>query len=329
LPTPAALNLFLSSTVRDLKAYRREIRDACRQKAQTACFLSEEDWSGGYDDTVAKCERRVREADAFLLVVAHFYGSLPPGSDRSITHIEFDGAVKKWSRDKFPPMAVMMPEPGTAVDKALHKAAQALLAEDKADIEKHGKSIEAFRATVTGSWRTVKHFKNKNDLREWAIADCKDWRGLTPTAAARGEVAGALEELPEPQVSDEQLGAIGRDPQIQATKAVLTRLADHPDVPAVAFVIPGDESAGQRCGALRVIKMALRNYTTRPRLAQLPVSAPGAAELAPWIGQAMGLPGVSGIQTPGQLAALVAAELKRQPLCFTLDRVGHVPGGLT
>jgi hypothetical protein len=48
---PASWNVFLSSTVKDLKIYRRNIREACRKRAQTLCLPSEEDWAGGYDET--------------------------------------------------------------------------------------------------------------------------------------------------------------------------------------------------------------------------------------------------------------------------------------
>ena len=140
-------NLFLSSTVRDLGEYRRAVRDACRSKAETACFLSEDDWSGGYDDTVAKCLSRVREADAFLLLVGHWYGSVPPGYDRSITHIEFDNALAKWRASQNPPLAVMMPAHGSLADKKLRAAASKIpphLTQDSRRDDDSSTRIEGF-----------------------------------------------------------------------------------------------------------------------------------------------------------------------------------------
>jgi len=65
------LNLFLSSTVKDFKDYRRVVRDVCQHWAESACLLSEEDWLGGYDDTVAKCLKRVQDANAFMLLIGY------------------------------------------------------------------------------------------------------------------------------------------------------------------------------------------------------------------------------------------------------------------
>lgn len=325
---PMVWNLFLSSTVRDLNDYRRAVRDACRSRAETACLLSEEDWPGGYDDTVAKCEERVRDANAFMLLVGHWYGSIPLGRDRSITHMEFDEAIKKWGKQKFPPMAVMMPRQGSAAEKKLRKAAQSILQTEGVDAMRHEKSLSEFHAAVTGSWRTVTRFKDKPELRELAIASCLIWKGRTPLAAARGEVAPQGTPSTISQVTDEQLGRLGREPQLKTVKAALSRVSDHADVPAVAMVVHGDDDAGQRAFLQWLNSTALKNYFPKQRLARLPLEYSYPAVLASWIAQLLGVAGGSGVQTPEQLAERIVPELKRQPMYFVLDRITDLPGGV-
>src|SRR5262245_7763040 len=125
MPNPAAelspQRVFVSSTVRDLQAYRRAIRAVAHRRAATQCLLSEEDWPAGYDDTVKKCLREIDASHGFLLIIGHWYGSIPPGADRSITHIEFDAAFERWKSADPRPMAVMRPEAGSSADRELLK----------------------------------------------------------------------------------------------------------------------------------------------------------------------------------------------------------------
>jgi hypothetical protein len=323
------LNLFLSSTVRDLKNYRRAVREACLHKAETACLLGEEDWSGGYDDTVAKCEQRVQQANAFMLLAGYWYGSIAPGKDRSITHIEFDEARKKWKDDKFPPMAVLMPAQGSPAAKKLRLAAQTLMREAKAnvDIDSHERAINAFHAVLTGSWRTVDFFKDKNDLREIAIARCCNWNGQTPLAAARGQVLLEKNQTAA-RVSDEQLGLLGRKFQLGAAKAALSRVADYADVPGIAMLVHGDDDAGQRAFLQSLIAIVLKKYLPRQRLSRLPLQHNDSAILPGWVAQRLGLSNSRGVKTPEQLAECLAPELKRQPMYFVLDRISDIDGGL-
>lgn len=89
-----AASVFVSSTCKDMEAYRRAVEDAVIHKAQVACFLSEE-WTGGYDDTVQKCKDRVLASFGFLLLLGHTYGWIPAG-EKSITQLEFEWAFGRW-----------------------------------------------------------------------------------------------------------------------------------------------------------------------------------------------------------------------------------------
>jgi hypothetical protein len=292
-PGNAGWSVFLSSTVRDLKAYRRSIRDACRRRAQTLCLLSEEDWPGGYDDTVAKCAKQIRASKGFLLIVGHWYGSIPGGADRSVTHIEFDTALDWWKTADPKPIEVMVPQAGSRADRELYEAARSILQSEKrkgrVDPKVHREQLEKFRrAVVTDSWRTVTYFKNKAELREIAIACCHEFKQQSFIAAATGAIA--VQRAPvQSQVSESQLGALGREPQLGAAKAILSQLAESPDVPAVAMIAFGDEDAGQRAFLQRLIDTVLKKHTPRQPPSTLPVQV-DANGLSAWVSGLLGFP---------------------------------------
>ena len=153
-PARSTWKVFLSSTVRDLEAYRDAIRTACRRHAQAMCLLSEEDWPGGYQNTVEKCLEQIADSHGYLLVIAHWYGSIPPAAalpagivsdNRSITHLEFDAAFARWRDAKPRPMAVMEPTPGRRADKLLKAAANKILLAAGISETEHAASLERFR----------------------------------------------------------------------------------------------------------------------------------------------------------------------------------------
>jgi hypothetical protein len=100
-PPQGVFNIFLSSTIGDYEDFRRQVQDVLLKKAECACFLSE-DWVGGYDATVTKCQQRVKDSGGFILMLGHWYGSIPPGKEKSITHLEFEWAFEKWASEPFP-----------------------------------------------------------------------------------------------------------------------------------------------------------------------------------------------------------------------------------
>jgi hypothetical protein len=250
--------LFLSSTVTDFEEFRREVQEALLRKAEAACFLSE-DWVGGFDDTVAKCRARVQQARGFFLLLGHWYGSTPPGSARSITHLEFGWAVERWGALPFPPVAVMMPRAASPADVRLREAARRIL-DERIDPGQHAESLAAFHAEAVGSWRTVVPFTDEHDLRENAIVTCFRWQGRTPEAAARGQVAVAGPGPGDSQVTDELLGTLGRKPQLDAVRAAVAELADRAEVPALAMIVHGDEDAGHRAFLLHLTSTVLKGY---------------------------------------------------------------------
>ena len=77
-PSAPGWVVFLSSTIKDLKEFRSGVRQVL-QKAGMACFPSEQ-WVSSFDDTVARCQQRFSQSNGFVLLLGHWYGSVPPGS---------------------------------------------------------------------------------------------------------------------------------------------------------------------------------------------------------------------------------------------------------
>jgi hypothetical protein len=322
----AVLQVFLSSTGRDYEAYRREVQDALLRKAQAACFLSE-DWISGYAATVAECRKRLVHSNGFVLLLGHWYGSVPPEGTQSITHLEFTWALEKWKAEGKPRLAVMMPKQNSEADRVLRAAAAAILSSDRVDEARHAAVLEAFHREVTGSWRTVTPFEDVHELRENVIVTCLLWGPDNPLAAAQGrDLPAGLAPLPL-QVTDEQLGSLGRRLQLDAVDNALANLAAQPDAPAAAFLVWGNEDGGQGAFVRRLAVTSLRKYRQTNRGGALPFGTNDVTKLVEWVAGALGLPNASA-RTPEALAESVAQVLARQPLGFSLGRAAAFVGGV-
>jgi hypothetical protein len=323
-PAETAWQVFLSSTIRDLESYRRGVQDALLTKAEVAVFLSE-DWPGGYDDTVAKCRARVEGSHGFFLLMGYWYGSIPPGFEKSITHLELEWALGKWGREEFPPLAVFSPTPQSPAEKELRDAAAPLLPAGDEERKRHDGLLDAFRAQVTGSWRTVRSFKDQQDLREHAIVSCLIWKRKTFAAATRAEAATAS---PGFRLAEEDFGSLGRKKQLDAVDEVLVELSAHPEEPAVCLLVSGNEDAGQRAFLAHLVTTVSFRHG-RPAQPGRPLSGSyGTDILTAWATQSLGLTGGGEVKSPAELAERVAAELKRQPLALVLDQIHRMNGGV-
>jgi len=326
-----ALTIFLSSTIGDYEDYRREVQDILLRKAECACFLSE-DWIGGYDATVDKCRQRVCQSAGFILLLGHWYGSVPPGKEQSITHLEFDWARERWQGDPFPKMAVLKPKPGTPADDRLKKEALRILAtREREEHDLHAARLAKFHAEVDDrqtEWRTIRTFEDIHDLREYTLVIGRDWRGYTPMAAAQGQV-DAGNGATAARLRDDQLGRLGREPQQRAIRKLLSGLAAHPEVPAVALLVNGDRDAGQRAFVTHVQGSLLKNHRPKRKVGRLPPGSSTLPALLAWVAGTLGLASAGGVDSPAALADGVVEELKHQELHFAIDRVGaDCPGGI-
>ena len=324
------LAIFLSSTIGDYESFRREVQDVLLKKAECACFLSE-DWIGGYDETVQKCRDRVQQSGGFILLLGYWYGSIPPGKDKSITHLEFEWALERWKGQPFPKMAVLKPKQGMEADGKLKALADLLLPKTQEERDLHAARLGKFHAQVDDKrteWRTIQTYKDVHDLREYALVIGRNWRGYTPLAAAQGKVDAWTVEI-ESRLREDQLGRLGREPQHGAFRKLLSGLADYPDVPALAVLVHGDKDAGQRAFVAHVLDTLLRNYRPKRKIGRLPPGSNSVEATVAWVAGMLGLTNVSSIDTPEMLAERVVEELKHQQLHFVIDRIGaDYPGGV-
>jgi Domain of unknown function (DUF4062) len=324
-----ALSVFLSSTIKDYEALRREVKEVLDKKAECACFLSE-DWSGANEPTVQKCRAKVLQANGFILLLGHWYGSIPPGKDKSITHLEFEWAQRRRREEGFKNIAVLRPARDTKIFQELLRRAQTVIPSEEPERTQHAARLSEFHESVDDrrtEWRIVTEFKSEQDLREHALVIGRDWRGYTLMAAAQRQFQPEIATY-DPRVTEAALGRLGRKPQIEAVETVMAGVAGYPDVPGVAMIIFGDEDGGHRALLANLLSTALASYHPKRPIGKLPVGQTSIPALVAWVARTLGLPNASGVETPEQLAEHVADELRHQPLYFIIDRISALAGGV-
>src|SRR5215475_6437595 len=84
--------IFISSTRVDLQGYREAVHAAIQKMDGHAEDMIY--WSADERSPVEASMARVRNSDLVILVLAHRYGTLAPGENKSIVHIEYETAVK-------------------------------------------------------------------------------------------------------------------------------------------------------------------------------------------------------------------------------------------
>ena len=84
------MKVFLSSTAQDLVAYRQVADDTILRLSQDAVVM--ERWGPISGEPVAECERKARESDVVVCIVAHRYGFVPEKGRGSITRREVEAA---------------------------------------------------------------------------------------------------------------------------------------------------------------------------------------------------------------------------------------------
>ncbi len=90
------MKIFLSSTAQDLVAHRQVADDTILRLSQEAVAM--ERFGPLPGEPVAECERKARESDVVLCIVAHRYGFIPEKGRGSITRREVE-AAKEAGRD--------------------------------------------------------------------------------------------------------------------------------------------------------------------------------------------------------------------------------------
>ena len=332
--------IFVGSTISDLHDYRVRVEKALKDE-NLIVHLSE-DWVGGYDDTVARCRQRLHQTDGYLGIFAYFYGSVPPGHDLSITHLEFHWSLEKWGASACPRIAVFMP--GTAyplpvgqeceAKRELRQRAAACLAQlSKKKRFQHDTRLQRFHLEVTQSaqWRTVNWFHDLAELLVRAVQTCHLWRGdLLAIADAGASGRGSSTASPRVPTPDE-LGCLGRLEHLNACKDVLAQLQfASPAVPAGAIVVCGDEDAGHGHFLDAVLKLPPLGGGRPPRWLRPPIPGYGLHELVQSVASEV-VADVSGrqpIATLEELAESLHAALMHQAITLIIDQIGQLEGGL-
>src|SRR5687767_8202965 len=81
------VRVFVSSTYQDLVDYRSAVTRAILIGDNVPDDMLY--WPAEENRSVDASLRRVRASDVLILILAHRYGTVPPGADMSITEMEF------------------------------------------------------------------------------------------------------------------------------------------------------------------------------------------------------------------------------------------------
>lgn len=326
--------VFLSSTVEDLEPLRNQVLDVALRKGQTFCWLSDVSGTNDYEPTEAYCRRELLDSHGYILVSAHFYGSVPPGEPRgrSITHLEFEWACERWFGQPGNCMTVLMPKQGSGVDLELQKAAEAIVARRGLDAAAHRDKLLGFKTQITGvdtGWRKVATFANEHELREWALVACSRIREGLFMRVAEEPAAPPVPASASERIGDAEIGALGRASQMASMLRAVAALnaGEHP---ALAVLVHGDRNAGHRLFLDHLFSEPHRDhmgdYRPLERNNQLPTAMAGLTALAGWIARSLRLP--AGSDSPEGVADRCHVQLAQRSLGLLIDGVGSYPGGV-
>jgi hypothetical protein len=318
--------VFLSSTFQDFGEYRNEVSAALEEDAEVRATRLE-NAAGPYEPAVAMCREVLRTSDGYLLLLAHWYGSIPPPGPKSITHLEFEWACDRWKDLSHWPIAVLMPQAGSPADLELKETAAALLSRASEGYRSdHARLIDEFQRQVTGNWRRVMYFPTKERAARKALVAYFYWRGDHPlrSTGAGAQPDGRNDDL----LSPASLGCLGRKVQMDALEREVAAVKSRAGIPAAAFLVTGSELfSGQR----QFLEYVSRSgkLPGRPAAPVLLPSQPfPAAKLPGWASEQLGFSGPERAETIEDLATRIAVELKKQALALLLADVDALAGGV-
>jgi hypothetical protein len=324
--TDAIQNVFISSTMADLEAYRREVKDSL-ELIPASAFLSE-DWVCTHGSTETVCKEKFDNSDAYLGIFAHWYGSVPPGKPCSITELEYAWAQKRWEGEGPARIAIFFPEPTSQANGKLIDKASALLNEafpdNATEQENYRQRQKDFCKRVASQWKIVNHFSSQEDLAKKALVVHGQWMqrlivsAHTASAVEKGRFATSIE-----------LGRLGRLQHIDCAKKLARSALRRSNPPAIAFLASGEEDAGlgQFIDALLTeppFKQKRPAIIARPHLSEYNVEM-----FLSSVCKDAGLLTSAGMAAtdPEAFARLVYERLRNQPLVVVLDGVQSVSGG--
>lgn len=326
MPLAKASKIFLSATKSDCDDYRQSLKAEVEARSKDVKVHLQEHWGHPAVKVVDLCKAKLEEQDAYIGLFGHRHGWQPPGFAESITQLEFQWATERWNARQ-PPVFILLPELGSRADVALRRAAgRALRREfgaDKAARKASWARQKQFIADVK-RWahdRFLLFYRDQRDLLLSGTHAVKDWNLEVLDRAGTGRRgAGA-------GLSEAELGRIGRQPQLDALKAVLGRLLRRRDAPAVAFAVHGAESHGQLAFAHLLTEWEhWDDWDEIDLRGPLPLDKPlDATSLARWVASCNQTPLDAAADPLAALAGRLAERLRSTDLVFVLSAIGNAP----
>ncbi|HEX2905521.1 MAG TPA: DUF4062 domain-containing protein, partial [Phototrophicaceae bacterium] len=192
-------SVFISSTSRDLKAYREAAIEACHNLGfQTIAMENFEAMGVGATEG---SKRKLRDADLYVGIIAHRYGYTEAGYDRSVTEVEFDYAGER-GLDRL----------CFLVDPAFDWPEDAYDHDNAARLSAFKTKIE--QTVIRSLFAHVEDFQHKlvQALVEW-----QEWR-----TARSGELDAILASMPE-DVPGQPERLVGRDDLLTEVNSLLDK----------------------------------------------------------------------------------------------------------
>jgi hypothetical protein len=93
-------SVFISSASGALAPYRHTAVDVCHRLGLLPVYM--EDFDPQRPPPIEVCKSKVDSSDVFVLLLAHRYGSRPPGHDLSFTELEYEWALARPNMDILP-----------------------------------------------------------------------------------------------------------------------------------------------------------------------------------------------------------------------------------
>jgi hypothetical protein len=185
------VDVFLSSTARDLADYREAVTAAIRKMDGFHCVRME-DFGARDRESVEFCKQRVAASDVYVGIYGHLYGSRPKRSEKSFTEIEYEAAVLA----ERPRLLFQAPS-------------EFNVRADQIESSKDRKAQAKFRERVR-SERNVEFFDSPESLAVAVAVALHNWRVETHALVA---VAGSADQTPaepEKDPAKQRAASLGR-----------------------------------------------------------------------------------------------------------------------
>ena len=256
------LNIFLSGTFDDLKNYRKKIKTTFAGLRQNTEDFAE--WIYPNEPFVKNIKNRLRmETDLYLGLFGYRYGTIVMDDDeqRSITQFEYEYAsqMAEWNGIKPRPIYVLIPEPGSKLDRKFRKLCKKTLKSKfegdslaiKTDMQQQARFLQKVQVESGLQYMTVPTERRLLDL---AIHIPQVWRGdfmVEKEHDLLKEISALLEEKQrvqnEKNLSEDFINITNDvlwEPHATKVRTLLETSVGGP--PGICMLAFGGENAGQK-----------------------------------------------------------------------------------